>query len=389
MVNKSKPEKGKPLERVGRKATGLSSDEYGSRAAGRIPHLQWAVSRLRIGGAGILRSFLSPTCFKKHLHILTVDDDSEIRAILHEALIYMGHASTTAVDGVDALEKLANHHFDIVVTDLNMPHMDGTELIKRIKADFDGVDVIAITGDQSKYKYTEVIDLGASDFISKPFELNELEARINRVIRERSLLAEFERLSTRDGLSGLYNRRYFDESSRREAARALRQRYSLHLLLIDIDNFKLYNDTYGHQQGDSLIIEIAKTIICIIRRDVDSGYRYGGDEFAVILPHATPKQALMIAERIRNGFKDKNVWSASLSIGMAKLTGCRKTLEEDLRVLIREADRALYRAKKNGGNQICEERDRDALLVTFDTDYQGWMAFQRKSPSLKQLFDQR
>lgn len=333
------------------------------------------------------RTFFSPGCFKKHLHILVVDDDREIGAILHEALIHMGHTSTTAVDGVDAIERLAENHFDMVITDINMPRMDGTELIKRIKADFDGVDVIAMTGDQSKYKYTEVIELGASDFISKPFELNELEARINRIIREGSLLAEFEQLSTRDGLSGLYNRRYFDENLRREATRALRQQYSLYLLLIDIDDFKLYNDTYGHQQGDSLIIEIAKAIICNIREDVDSGYRYGGDEFAVIIPHVTPKQALMVAERLRTRFKDKNVLSASLSVGMAKLRGCWKTLEEDLRVLIREADRALYRAKKNGGNQICAERDQDASVVTLDTDNQGWMALQRKSPSLKQLFN--
>ena len=157
-------------------------------------------------------TFFSPGWLKKHLHIPTVDDDREIGAILHEALIHMGHTSTTAVDGMDALERLAVNHLDMVITDMNMPLMDGTELIQKIKADFGCVDVIAMSGDQRKYKYSDVVELGASDFIYKPFELNELEAGINRIISEGSLLAEFERLSTRDGLSGLYSRRCFDEN---------------------------------------------------------------------------------------------------------------------------------------------------------------------------------
>ncbi len=300
--------------------------------------------------------FASRRCYKKPLCILIVDDEEEIREILHEFVSHLGHTSITAVDGLDALEKLTDHHFDIVITDLKMPRMDGIELMKRIKADFEDVDVIAVTVYETEYNYTDVIGVGASDFIAKPFNANELEAKINRIIRERSLRAELKRLSTRDGLTGLYNRRYFDQNLRHEAIRAFRQDYNLYLLFIDLDNLKGYNDHYGHQQGDNLLRELAKIILGNIRRDVDSAYRYGGDEFAVVLPHASRQQALMVAKRLLTEYNKRNLAPTSLSIGLAKLEGTRETLEGDLQSLIKEADRALYRAKISHGNQVCDDQ---------------------------------
>jgi two-component system cell cycle response regulator len=296
--------------------------------------------------------FASPKFSKNPLRILVVDDDEHIREILHEIVTQLGHRSITAVDGSDALEKLTEHHFDIVITDLRMPHIDGIELINRMKADYEDVDVIAITVYEAEYSYTDVIGAGASDFIAKPFKDNELQAKINRIIRERSLRAELKRLSTRDGLTGLYNRRYFDENLRHEAKRALRQNFSLHLLLIDLDNFKGYNDRHGHQGGDKLLKELAKFLLGNIRRDVDSAYRYGGDEFAVVLLYANRHQALIVAERLLTEYNKKNLGSTSLSIGLAKLEVSRDTLEENLHELISKADQALYDAKTNGGNQV-------------------------------------
>jgi len=288
--------------------------------------------------------------------VLCVDDDPGIRELLHEIIIRLGHSSTTAVDGIDALEKLKNDHFDIVITDISMPRMDGTDLIKKITTDFGDVDIIVITAYEMTYKYTDIIALGASDFISKPFDINELEAKINRVLRERKLRAELKRLSTRDGLTGLYNRRYFDENVEHEVSRALRQGYSLHLLFIDLDGLKTYNDQYGHQQGDNLLRVLAEVILENIRKDVDSAYRYGGDEFAVILPHANRQQALMVAQRLLHSFNRTSVSSNnSLSIGLVKLEDSYQTLEENIENLIRIADQALYHAKANGGNQVCDE----------------------------------
>ena len=283
--------------------------------------------------------------------VLSVDDDGEVRELLHELICQMGHASVTAADGVDALEKMEENQFDIVITDINMPRLNGVGLIKRIASDFSDTDVIAITGYQTEYNYTDIIALGASDFISKPINIDEFEAKIKRIVRERNMRFELRRLSTCDALTGLYNRRHLDENLPNEAIRSSRQHYDLYLLLIDIDNFKVYNDKYGHQQGDRLLKELAQIMLRSIRENVDSGYRYGGDEFAATILHADPQQALMVAERIRTEYNARNLVPTSLSIGIAKLKNTHRTLEEDLDGLIREADQALYLAKNNGGDQ--------------------------------------
>ena len=285
--------------------------------------------------------------------ILTVDDDAEMLNLLHEVISQLGHTSVTAVDGIDALEKLQENQFDIIITDINMPRMDGIELTKQVKEDFEDVDVLTVTGYETEYKYTDVIEIGASDFISKPFNINELEAKINRIIRERELRAELTRLSIRDGLTGLYNRRYFDDNLKREAIRAFRQHYGLFLLLLDVDNFKEYNDKFGHQKGDALLRELARLMMLYSRDNVDSVYRYGGDEFAVIIPHAEFKQAIIVARRLRSKFNASNLGPASLSMGVAELEGGLETLENDLENLLRSADQHLYLAKNNGGDRIC------------------------------------
>ena len=283
--------------------------------------------------------------------MLSVDDDGELRELLHELICQMGHASVTATDGVDALEKMEKKQFDIVITDINMPRLNGVGLIKRITSDFSDTDVIAITGYQTEYNYTDIIALGASDFISKPINIDEFEAKIKRIVRERNMRFELRRLSTCDALTGLYNRRHLDDNLQNEAIRASRQHYDLYLLLIDIDNFKVYNDKYGHQQGDRLLKELARIILRSIRENVDSGYRYGGDEFAATILHANPQQALMVAERLRTEYNERNLVPTSLSIGIAKLKNSHGKLAEDLDDLIRKADQALYLAKNNGGDQ--------------------------------------
>ena len=298
------------------------------------------------------QQFLPPA-----LSVLCVDNDREVRELLYEIIRHLGHNGQTAVDGMDAMDKLADEHFDIVITDLSMPRMDGTELIKTIKTEFDDVDVMAITAYEMTYKYTDIIALGASDFISKPFNVDELEAKLNRIIRERRLRLDLKHLTTRDGLTGLYNRRHFDENLIHEGHRALRQNYDLYLLFIDLDGLKAYNDEYGHQQGDNLLRQLAKVISANVRKDVDSAYRYGGDEFSVVLPHTNRQQVLRVADRLIRSFKKVSASSTSLSIGLAKLENSGETLRENLESLIRKADQAVYYAKTKGGNQtVCWTR---------------------------------
>lgn len=304
--------------------------------------------------------------FEAWCSILSVDDNTDVREMLHEMITRLGHASAIAVDGVEALEYLRTNQVDIVITDINMPRLHGMELISRIRGEFEDIDIIAVTGYHHRYKYTDVIEAGASDFISKPFNINELEAKINRIIRERLQREQLRLLSVRDGLTGLYNRRHFDDNLRREAIRAFRQHYGLYILIIDVDNFKEYNDKFGHQRGDQLLRELARIMTLYIRNNVDSAYRYGGDEFAVLIPHADEKQSLMIAERLRSKYNECKLAPTSLSIGIAKLNGGLDSLHENIDSLLRRADQSLYHAKKSGGDQAHADAQSEVCEATLD-----------------------
>jgi diguanylate cyclase (GGDEF)-like protein len=282
-----------------------------------------------------------------------VDDEQQVCDLLAEALTYMGHEVHTAQDGVEALEHMEAGSFSIVVTDMDMPRMDGMDLIKQLVKDQNDVDIIAITGHTMKYKYTDVIAAGAADFITKPFTLNELEAKLNRLIRERCLRQELELLAVRDHLTGLYNRRLFQKVVRKEAVRALRYSHPLFLFFFDIDNFKAYNDAHGHQSGDELLIQLAAVLKSSIREDVDVAFRYGGDEFTVLLPHLTSEQAGIVADRIQQNYSKRGLEPTSLSVGVAQFIRKTGDVDQDVEDMIRRADEALYHVKQQmGGNKI-------------------------------------
>jgi two-component system cell cycle response regulator len=285
--------------------------------------------------------------------ILAVDDDPFIRALLAEIMAKLGHECDVAEDGLAALDKLAAGSYTIVITDIKMPRLDGVELTKRIKEKYNNTDIIVITAYNADYKYTDVIRAGASDFISKPFNVDELEAKLSRIIRERTLRHELETLSIRDELTNIYNRRHFNVKLEEESYRAYRQGYNLFLILMDIDDFKNFNDQKGHQEGDILLHKLGKVILSSVRENVDWGFRYGGDEFAVIVTQATEDQAEKIAERIKTKYNAEHLEPTSLSIGLAKLIYSPSlTPQENMDILIRAADKALYSAKSAGGNQI-------------------------------------
>ncbi|MGO9534484.1 MAG: diguanylate cyclase [Syntrophobacteraceae bacterium] len=282
-------------------------------------------------------------------NILVVDDEPQVCEIITEALIGMGHKVDSAHDGVEAVEKIKNGQFAIVVTDMDMPRMDGMQLIEFIVRNYDDIDIIAITGHLIRYRYTEVVDAGAADFITKPFTLNELEAKLNRLIRERGLREQLSKLAIRDPLTGLQNRRSFEENARKEAIRTIRYQHTLYLFFMDVDNFKKYNDLYGHQAGDELLIETAGLLANSIRENVDSVFRYGGDEFVMLLPHLPAVQVLSVAQRICDKFNSFKFEPTSLSIGIARFVEKSGTIEQDIHDMIERADTALYAAKKDYG----------------------------------------
>ena len=286
-------------------------------------------------------------------NVLVVDDEQQVCDLLAEALSYMGHEVITAKDGVEAMERMDDHKFTLVVTDMDMPRMDGMELIRRLVESHNEVDIIAITGHTMKYKYTDVIAAGAADFITKPFTLNELEAKLNRLIRERCLRQELELLAIRDPLTGLYNRRFFGKVVKREAVRAMRYAHPLFLFFFDIDNFKAFNDANGHQAGDEVLVKFAEVLKTSIREEIDAAFRYGGDEFTVLLPHLVKEQASVVAERIQRNYGRQLLDPTSLSIGAAQFINKTGNVDQDVEDMIRRADGALYHVKQNlGGNKV-------------------------------------
>lgn len=283
------------------------------------------------------------------LSILVVDDEPQVCEVLADSLASHSHQVRTATDGLDAVEKMKRETFNIVITDMDMPKMDGMQLIEYIVNNRPDTDIIAITGHIMKYKYTDVVSAGAADFITKPFTLNELEAKLNRIVRERSLRQELEKLAVHDPLTGLPNRRSFQETARREAIRAIRYQHSLFMFFLDIDDFKQYNDLHGHPAGDTLLVEMASLLTRSIRENVDSAFRYGGDEFVLLLPHLPAAQALVVAERMREKYKRLPFSPTSLSIGVARFIEKLGSIEQDIGDMIHRSDAALYEAKKNCG----------------------------------------
>jgi len=278
---------------------------------------------------------------------------------MQEYIRNAGYASLTASTAEEALDLLKKNKFSVVVTDIRLPGMGGLELTKVIKND-NGADVIVVTGYSDDYSYEEAINFGASDFVIKPVRLEELLLRLKRVLNERQLgvertrmMEKLQKLAITDGLTKLYNSRSFYTQLELEVDRFNRYKHPLSLLLLDIDNFKEYNDSYGHLEGDKVLVRFSQIIKDCLRAN-DSAYRYGGEEFTVILPETTGGEAKTVAQRIRASLEAEKytpvagkVARITISIGV---TQCYA--KEELSTFIRRADKAMYLSKQNGRNRV-------------------------------------
>ena len=291
--------------------------------------------------------------------ILIVEDVSVIADMLHQFLTRSGYQAKITYSAEEAEEVLKGEEVNIILSDIQLPGMDGITLTKKVKKKYN-LDVIIATGYSSEYSYEDAINNGASDLIFKPIRLNELMLRINRVIRERSLISERDRmienlrkLSIKDPLTELYNSRYFYEQLEKEIARSGRYLHPLALIFIDIDHFKAINDTYGHMVGDRALLLIAQKMKNCLRSQ-DTAYRFAGDEFTIILPETTADQTEVVADRIRSEMEnerlvifEKQISQITLSLGIAEYVR-----NEDMKQFIHRADVTMYQAKKSGGNKI-------------------------------------
>lgn len=271
--------------------------------------------------------------------ILIVDDDAYLRETLQKLLEVVGFNSEAVSNGQEAIKSLNEKKYTILLTDMKMPGIDGMDLINKVSNDYE-INIIAMTGFSEGYTYVDVINAGASDFIKKPFGIEELEAKIRRIITERNLRKELNRLSITDSLTELYNQRHFYARLNEEVTRAKRQRHPLSLILMDLNDFKVYNDQYGHLAGDEVLREAGEIIRSCIREAVDSGYRYGGDEFAIILIDADLDIAEEIGHRIEKAFEKSG--KVTVSLGYSKFSE-----EMEVKDLVANADKELYLQKNN------------------------------------------
>ena len=291
--------------------------------------------------------------------ILIIDDDAGVRDSMQEFIKDSGYDIYTASSAEEALELLKSEIVDVVITDIMLTGMDGLELTDLIKHNYD-IDVIVMTGYSEKFSYEDAINKGASDLVFKPIRYRELMLRLKRVLKERQLsidrakmLKTLEKLAITDGLTRLFNLRHFYKQLEIEIDRCNRYGHSLALLLLDIDHFKKCNDTYGHLEGDKVLVRLGQTIkVCL--RTMDSAYRYGGEEFTIILPETTGKEANNVAERISASVESERFsteagedFSITISIGVTEYFK-----EEQLSTFIHRADQAMYKSKAKGRNRI-------------------------------------
>lgn len=292
-------------------------------------------------------------------HILIVDDDDAILDSMNEFMKESGYNTLAASSAEKALELMQSNNVNVVVTDISLPEKDGLELTGIIRKDYDA-DVIVMTGYGAENSYEKAINIGASDFIFKPFRYPELLLRLKRVLRERhfnqerkEMLKKLEKLAITDGLTKLYNSRHFYNQLEVEIDRCSRYGHALALLLLDIDHFKIYNDSYGHLEGDKVLFKLGKVINSCLRT-MDSAYRYGGEEFTVILPETSGVEAKNVAQRIRLAVASEKfypepgqLYKITISIGVTEYFH-----NEPPSSLVRRADKAMYLSKDSGRNRL-------------------------------------
>lgn len=281
---------------------------------------------------------------------LVVDDEALLCELFDDMLTEMGYDIEVAMSADEALETLRKTQFDVVLLDLKLGPVSGFTVLEKIRQMYYPPMVLVMTGYGSTDVAIEAMKQGAADFIMKPVEPDLLDIRIRKVMDERRA----QRLAITDGLTGLYNRRYFEERLDEEIHRSRRYDRPMSIIMIDIDFFKQFNDTCGHLKGDDVLRQLSH-ILQDHSRETDITARYGGEEFVMILPETSLESSRMLGERIRQAV-DKAVFEGEERISAKKITvsigvSCLTDDEGGYDALDR-ADRALYKSKQAGKNLV-------------------------------------
>lgn len=289
--------------------------------------------------------------------VLLIDDSIDVHRLLAARLRSEPIQLVCAGTGADGLELAKSMNPAVILLDLDMPEIDGFTVLRKLKEQAATVEVpvlvlSGLTGTQDK---VTAFDLGAIDYITKPFDIIELRVRVRSALKMSNLINMLNKRAQIDGLTGLWNRVYFDQRLEELTSAVTRTSHALSVAVIDLDHFKSINDTYGHPAGDTVIQGLAG-ILGEACRGSDICCRYGGEEFVILMPDTEPQEAVNLCDRIRQTLKDRR-WSrhpnrpvtASFGVtGVAKDTPCSNPASEWLEA----ADGNLYKAKQGGRDRV-------------------------------------
>jgi diguanylate cyclase (GGDEF)-like protein len=289
--------------------------------------------------------------------ILIVDGDNSNHDTLRDILQFE-HRLEFVQSGVEAPARILDRQPDLILLSLQLPDIDGFDLLLKFKETDEARDipVILITGEARVEDEERGLRLGAVDYLTRPFHRAIVQARIRIQLEIVKHIRTIERLGMIDALTDIPNRRFFDMRIKEEWRRTCRHKTSISMLMLDVDKFKDYNDTYGHPQGDHLLKFIARTLTENLHRPSDMAARLGGEEFAVLLGDTDTMGALKVAEAIRRAIEAGVVntpqgdpTSITVSIGIMTIV---PTTEMEIADFIQQADKHLYIAKENGRNRV-------------------------------------
>ncbi len=288
--------------------------------------------------------------------VLLVDDSIDVHRLLSARLRHEQIRMTSLLKGAETVDAVKAETPAVILLDLDMPDMDGFEVLRALKDDpaTNNVPVIVLSGLNGSEDKVTAFDLGATDYVTKPFDLAELRARLRAALRLDHLLKLLSERADVDGLTGLGNRAHFNKRWAEKVAECKRYNQPLSLAIIDIDFFKRVNDTYGHPAGDEVIQGVAQLLQRECRSH-DVPCRFGGEEFVLIMPHTGPKDAAAVTDRMRQALADV-VWQrhpenpVTMSAGLVGCDGaCGELTPEQW---LEQADRNLYAAKRGGRNRV-------------------------------------
>ncbi len=294
---------------------------------------------------------------KRQRVVLLVEDSKSQRALVASHLARLGYSVQESADGGEAIEQISEQQPEVVLLAWELPGRSGLEVLTSLqtKPETRDLPVLIVTAHSDPERIRAALDAGAVDFLRKPVEPIELDARIRSALRINDLQHTLRHLASKDPLTGLLNRRAFDEIFARELDRSRRYCHDVSICLVDIDHFKSFNDTYGHDVGDEVLVAISKAFKASVRAS-DFVARWGGEEFVLLLTETDGEGAHLMVDRLRKRVADSSLLASrpdikvTFSGGLVSVSGPHTSL--DLDAILKTADDALYRAKEAGRNRI-------------------------------------